>query len=160
MVSTDVIVSRNIFDPERGEGRSREVADGSRSYQRVKSMVLLGTAILGNNRFAILQDSPAMRASPATAGQSPEIMRVKLGDTIEGFQLSEITDKRVVFTKGPSRVEVLLDYFRKVETVEAKPVPQPPAQAGAPPRPVVPRAVPSLPRRDRLPAAPSPTPGP
>jgi hypothetical protein len=159
LVSTDAIVSRNIFDPERGEGRSREVADSSRSYQRVKSMILLGTAILGKNRVAILQDSPAMRASPAAAGQSSDIMRVKLGDTIEGFQLSEIADNRVVFTKGPSRVEVLLDYFRKVETVEPKPAPQPPPQAGAP-RPVVPRVVPSLPRRERLPAAPNLSPEP
>jgi hypothetical protein len=149
-VSTDIIISKNIFDPERGEGRSREAADNSRSSQRVRSMVLLGTAILGNDRVAILQDAPAARGGAATTAQPSEIMRVKLGDTVEGFRLSEIGDKRVVFTKGGSRVEVMLDFFRKVETVEPKPPPQTPAQV-TPPRPVVPRVVPNLPRR---PAAP------
>jgi len=154
---TETIVSRNVFDPERGEGRSTEVADNSRAYQRVRNMVLLGTAILGSNRVAILQDAPAMRTGPATAGSSAEIMRVKLGDTVEGFRLSEIADKRVVFTKGPSRVEVMLDYFRKVESPPPQPAVQPPVQAGAP-RPVVPRVVPNIPRRDRLPQAPNPAP--
>jgi hypothetical protein len=153
-VSTDVIVSKNIFDPERGEGRSREVADNSRSYQRLKSMVLLGTAILGDHRFAILQDPPAARVAGAPA-QSSEIMRVKLGDTVEGFRLAEIGDKRVVFTKGASRVEVMLDFFRKMETAEAKPPPQTPTQA-TPPRPVVPRVVPNVPRR--VPSAPETSP--
>ncbi|MGH7823869.1 MAG: hypothetical protein ACREQ7_01645 [Candidatus Binatia bacterium] len=156
-VSTETIVSRNIFDPQRGEGSSTEVADSSRGYQRISSMVLLGTAIFGTNRVAILQDSPAMRGSPATAGQPAELMRVKLGDTVEGFRLSEIADKRVVFTKGASRIEVNLDYFRKVETVEAKPRPPVRGQVGAP-RPVVPRVVPNLPRRQRRPAAPNPSP--
>jgi hypothetical protein len=155
-LSTDVIVSKNIFDPERGEGRSREVADNSRSYQRLKGMVLLGTAILGDNRFAILQDAPAGRGS-ATPVHSSEIMRVKVGDTVDGFRLAEIGDKRVVFTKGGSRVEVLLDFFRRIETAEAKPPPQAPAQA-TPPRPVAPRAVPNLPRR--VPSAPETSPEP
>ncbi|HWO41864.1 MAG TPA: hypothetical protein VNO43_08690 [Candidatus Eisenbacteria bacterium] len=155
---TETIVSRNVFDPERGEGRTTEVADNSRSYQRVRNMVLLGTAILGSNRVAILQDSSTPRTGPTGAGSSPEVMRVKLGDTIEGFRLSEIADRRVVFTKGPSRVEVLLDYFRKVEApAPPAPSPQAPAQAVGP-RPVVPRVVPPVPRRDRLPQGANPAP--
>jgi hypothetical protein len=90
-------------------------------------------------------------------------MRIKLGDTVDGFRLSEIADKRVVFTRGASRVEVMLDFFRKVESVEPKPaLPTPgtkaaPGQVGAP-RPGVPRVVPNLPRRERLPAPPNPGP--
>jgi hypothetical protein len=164
-VGPETIVARNIFDPERGEGRSREVQDSSRAVQRVRSMVLLGTAILGNNRVAVLQDAPASRAAPGPSPQSGEIMRMKIGDSIEGFRLSEILDKKVVFTRGASRVEVGLDYFRKVEPPQpaaapapgAPPpagVPQPPGQVG-PQKPVVPRVVPNLPRRDK-PAPPTP----
>jgi hypothetical protein len=74
-------------------------------------MVLMGTAILGNNRFAILQEGGSPGAV-AAAGRSLAPMRIKLGDTVEGFKLSEVSEKRVVFAKGTSTVEVPLDYFR------------------------------------------------
>lgn len=165
LVSTETIVSRNIFDPERGEGRSRQAEESSQAVQRVRNMILLGTAILGNNRVAILQDSPAMRAGAGRPGQTSEPMRVKLGDTVEGFRLSEIADKRVVFTRGASRVEVMLDFFRKAESIEPTPAPPAPGTKAAPgqvvaPRPGVPRVVPNLPRRDRLPTPPNPGPEP
>lgn len=169
VISTELIVSRNLFDPERGAGLTREVEANSQSFQRIKSMVLLGTAILGNNRFAILQDG-AM--PPATKGQSAAMpMRIKLGDTVEGFKLSEISEKRVVFTKGNATVDVGLDYFRKGEIAQPRapangPTPASgqagtprvatPAQTSPPVQPV-PRVVPALPRRERLvPPGPSP----
>jgi hypothetical protein len=183
LVGTETIVSKNLFDPERGESRSREVETNSRSFQRVRGLVLLGTAILGNNRYAVVRDG-APTAVPgvpgqSAAGQTPNLMRLKLGDNLEGFRLAEIGDKRVVFTKGPARVEVLLDYFRKPEPQPGRPTP--PVQAGAQPPPVVPRrpvpgaenapqpqvaqptpvprqvplvprVLPNLPRRERIPA--------
>ena len=39
----------------------------------------------------------------------------KIGDTFEGFSLSQIQDNNVVFTNGAARVELALDYFRKAE---------------------------------------------
>ena len=168
---TDSIINQNLFDPERGASRSRDAEASSRAFQRVQGMVLLGTAILGEVRYAVLRDqvqggNPGQAAT--AAGQT--IMRLRLGDDIEGFKLSDIGDKRVVFTKGPSRVEVLLDYFRKDAPVPAA-VPSPaPGQPGVRrqvlPRPganaangagqatnpggPTPRVVPNLPRR-RLP---------
>ncbi|HVH90506.1 MAG TPA: hypothetical protein VM783_03875, partial [Candidatus Acidoferrum sp.] len=56
IIGTETIISKNIFDPERGAGFTREAEANSQAFQRIRSMVLLGTAILGNNRFAILQD--------------------------------------------------------------------------------------------------------
>jgi hypothetical protein len=99
--------------------------------------------------------SPARSAGP---------LRFKLGDAFEGFRLSEIRDKNVVFTKGASRVELALDYFRKVEpTVVARaPISQPALSGTAsatgqarPGAPLAPRVVPQLPRRERLPAPPA-----
>jgi hypothetical protein len=166
MVGTETIVSKNIFDPERGAGFTREAEANSQAFQRIRSMVLLGTAILGNNRFAIMQDaatSPGVPGAPGTPGQSSATMRIKLGDTVEGFKLSEVSEKRVVFARGASTVEVPLDYFRKTDGAQPRrPVA---AQTGAvgpapPPRVItpgltnvpgqrVPRAIPALPRRDR-----------
>ena len=50
-------------------------------------------------------------------------MRLKLGDDLEGYRLAEIADKKVVFTKDAARVEVLLDYFRKVDVAAPRAAP-------------------------------------
>jgi len=165
IIGTETIVGKNIFDPERGAGYTREAEANSQAFQRIRSMVLLGTAILGNNRFAILQDG-GTSGVPGIPGQSVVPMRIKLGDTVEGFRLSEVSEKRVVFAKGAATVEVPLDYFRKTDLAQPRGsvATQPsPAGQGAAPRvtPVqpnvpgqrVPRAIPALPRRDREPAA-------
>jgi hypothetical protein len=162
LVSTDVIVTKNLFDPERGASRTKEAEADSRSLQRIRSFVLLGTAILGSNRYAILQEGGGSGAI-MPPGRAPAPARYKVGDVVEGFQLSEIRDKNVVFSKGASKVELALDYFRKIETPAPvrPPTPQPgvnvpvPGQP-APATPLVPRLLPQLPRRERLPAPPNP----
>jgi len=167
-IGTEAIVSKNLFDPERGAGASRDAEENSRAVQRVRGMILVGTVIIGNNRVAILQDS----ASPAPGqpiagqrlpgqpipgqrppGQAMSTLRLKVGDNVEGFRLTEIADQRVVFARDATRVEVLLDYFRKVDNVAPRPAATP-GQIQAPPtgNPVpVPRVLPNLPRRGRIP---------
>jgi len=166
-VGTETIINKNIFDPERGAGLTREAEANSQAFQRIRSMVLLGTAILGNNRFAILQDG-AVSPGAAASGQSNTLMRIKLGDTVEGFKLSEISEKRIVFARGTAKVEVPLDYFRKIDGTQPRTSTlaqtSPPGQAPAPgtvaPRVVTPgqpnvpgQRVPRPPRRDREAAA-------
>jgi hypothetical protein len=156
-VNTDVIVSKNLFDPERGAGATREAEENSRSSQRVRNLILLGTVIIGNDRTAVVQDSaPAPAQGAAVQAAAP--MRLKLGDDFEGYKLAEIADRRIVFTKDTGRVEVLLDYFRKVEVSTPRPVPQgqivPPAPQAAP----SPRVIPNLPRRGRVPVPGNPAP--
>jgi hypothetical protein len=120
-------------------------------------MILVGTIIIGNNRTAILQDSTNPSMGGAVAGQPAGPMRLKLGDNVEGFSLSEIADKKVVFTRDSARVEVLLDYFRKAEVAQSRALP--PGQASAPGAATpVPRVVPNLPRRARIPTPGNPTP--
>ena len=112
-------------------------------------MVLLGTVIIGNDRFAVLQDATHPSAGAGAPGQRQNTppMRLKIGDSVEGFQLAEIADRKVVFTKDASRVEVMLDYFRKVEVAQPKPVS--PGQVRVPGA-VTPQVVPNLPRRPRI----------
>ena len=159
-IGTEAIISKNLFDPERGAGASREAEENSRAVQRVRSIVLVGTVIIGNNRVAILQDGtnpvpgqPIPGQRPP--GQGPSMMRLKVGDSLEGFRLTEIAEQRVVFARDATRVEVLLDFFRKVDNVPPRPVTAP-GQVQAPPvgvpTPVpVPRVLPNLPRRGRIP---------
>lgn len=137
VANTRNIVEKNLFDPERGATRTKdkEAEASAAAMQRIRSMVLLGTAILGNSRYAIIQEpsEPRAPAKPGVSGQT----RLKIGDMKEGFKLSEIRDKSVVFTKGASRVEVALDFFRPGGE------PPPPTKAPPPPRqPVGPRIPP------------------
>jgi hypothetical protein len=167
IVGTETIISRNIFDPERGAGFTREAEANSQAFQRIRSMVLMGTAIIGSNRFAILQDAATSAGAPGNPGAPAAPMRIKLGDTVEGFRLSEVSEKRVVFARGSATVEVPLDYFRKIDTIQPRrPAAAPTGAAGKAPAPTivtpgqtnvpgqrVPRAIPALPRRDRDSAA-------
>ncbi len=147
MASTDAIVSRNLFDPERGAGATRDAEETSRAFQRIRNMILIGTVITGDNRTAILQDGSGPSMGPAVPAQPAPTMRLKLGDNVEGYRLAEIADKKVVFTKDAARLEVVLDYFRKVEV--AAPRPSPPQGQIVPPGAVAPgpRVIPNLPRR-------------
>jgi len=148
LASTKNIIEKNLFDPERGASRAEQAEASSVAMQRVGSMVLLGTAILGSSSYAILQGPSDPRPSPPGAkGGAATSLRLKLGDLVEGFKLSEIHEKKVIFTKGSSKVEVALDFFRKVEQTKQGP------PAPIPPRPGV---APSIPRRQNLPAPPVP----
>lgn len=157
MANTRAIVEKNLFDPERGAvKKSDAVAKADdQSLQRIKSMVLLGTAILGSSRYAIVQDpgttgttAPGGRPQPAKAppagGSQPATgqTRLKLGDTVEGFKLAEIRERSVLFTKGANRVEVSIDFFRPAEE---------PPRTAAPGAPVQQR--PGLAPRVRVPPA-------
>ena len=135
LASTKNIIEKNLFDPERGAGRTQEAEASTVAMQRIRSMVLLGTAILGSSRYAILQQPSDPRSSPSgpSTGQQGSL-RFKLGDAVEGFKLSEIHDKKVVFTKGASRVEVSLDFFRKVDPSRQSPAGTVPAKPGVAPR--------------------------
>ena len=161
LAASEFIISKNLFDPERGATQTKEAEANSRAMQRLKGLVLLGTAIIGESRYAIVQESNTQAGGRPAQGQSSATMRFKMGDTFEGFSLSQIQDKNIVFTNGAARIELALDYFRKVEAsapaVPSAPRPQVAAAPipGAPPGAVAPRVVPQLPRRERLPAPPS-----
>lgn len=161
LAATDIVISKNVFDPECGMGQTKEKEANNLALQKIKSLILVGTMILGESRYAVIQDSGAQAAGRPAQGQSGQTMRFKMGDTFEGFSLSQIQDRNVVFTSGASRVELALDYFRKVEAsapaVASAPRPQVTAapRPGASPGAVAPRVIPQLPRRERLPAPPT-----
>ncbi len=174
IAGTDVIIAKNLFDPERGASKTKETEADARAAQRIRGLVLLGTAILGPNRYAIVQEAE-VTSRPAAAAQAatPAPRRMKVGDSFDGFNLAEITEKNVVFAKGAMRVEVPVDYFRKPPVLAAPAPPQSgqsrppgavtpgavpgqiaPGAAAVQPAPGAPRVIPNLPRRPRLPSSP------
>jgi hypothetical protein len=157
IVGTEIIVSKNVFDPERGASKSKEAEAETGAMQRIRSMVLLGTAILGPNRYAIVQESDGSPGVP-TQGRLQTARRLRLGDMVEGFNLTEIGEKKIVFVKGGARVELPVDFFRKVDIASPPSIP-PAAQIGVPGAPVAPARPgppvdPNIARRPRLPTPP------
>ena len=63
-----------------------------------KDFVLLGTFIAGTWRYAIVQVP------------SGELQRLAIGDTVDGFKLTEIDTQGVVFTRDSSMLELVLDF--------------------------------------------------
>ena len=161
IVGTEIIVSKNVFDPERGASKSKEAEAETLAMQRIRSMVLLGTAILGPNRYAIVQESDGSPPGVPTQGRLQTARRLRLGDMVEGFNLTEIGEKKIVFVKGGARVELPVDFFRKVDIgspsgIPPAPqigVPGAPGAAAAPARPNPP-VDPNIARRPRLPTPP------
>ncbi len=151
-VSTKRIIEKNLFDPERGTGQAQGTQASSTAMQQVQKMILLGTAILGSNRYALFEEGSAggRSAKARTKKGQKNILRLKLGDTVEDFRLSEIHEKKVVFTKGALKVEIALDFFRKAGNGNKQSVTSRPTRAKSR-RAVSPR--PRTPRR----AAPTPT---
>ncbi len=126
-VRTKNILSKNLFDPERGTGKTEAtpVLSDDEATKRIRGMVLLGTAILGNSRIAILRQPPG----PRRAGKKSRIgsptghlstIRLKLGDKLEGYNLLEINEKMVIFTRGSSKVEISIDFLRKDKVIKKK----------------------------------------
>lgn len=143
LASTKNIVANNLFDPERGTGSAPAEAS-SAATQRIQRMILVGTVILGTSRYAILQD-PSDPGPGLAKGQSRHL-RLKLGDTVDGFRLSEIHEKKVVFTSGASKLDVSLDFLRKPDEAAVK---------AATPVPAGPRPAPRVPPRSPAGQAPA-----
>jgi len=174
MLGTDAIIAKNLFDPERGAGVAKATEADTRAVQRIRNMVLLGTAILDSTRYAVVQDGDGVARATGTAQPPgpPMVRRIKVGDSIEGFNLTEVGERAVVFVRGPTRVELSIDYLRKVPVAAAPapsqpgpsrspnpatpaPAPNQPDPAAAPDQPApgsTPGVIPNLPRRPRLPA--------
>jgi len=149
-MNTKSIIDNDLFDPDRGTGRNKETETVSLAVQKIRSMALLGTMIIGESRYAMLQKGSDPRLPSPASKNGNSILRLKLGDTIEGFQLSEIQDRSVVFSKGPTQVDISIDYFKKIQdtrrptATSAAPVfSRPPTEVKADGQPLAPR----LPRR-------------
>lgn len=143
-MNTKNIVDNDLFDPERGTHKGKENEAVSLAKQKIQGMVLMGTVIIGDSRYAIFQDGSGPTLLNPGSKTGGTVLRLKLGDTVEGFKLSRIEDNKVAFTNGSTNVEIALDFFRKIDG-EAVQAPRAVAQSRSP-----------SPRRERPPLPPRP----
>ncbi|MFQ5851407.1 MAG: hypothetical protein ACE5JU_12560 [Candidatus Binatia bacterium] len=125
-LATEFVVEKNLFDPQRATRKIENTPSPLEEIGKIKDAILLGTLVAGTDRYAVLEipagDGLRARGSKRLRGAKrrtkAEVRRLTLGDTMEGFELAEIHEQKVVFKKGTSAVEVLLDFSRKVEEVK------------------------------------------
>ncbi len=112
--NTKIIVERNLFDVRRGSGGSGKSGTGPKNGSAIEGLVLLGTIVTDGEQFAIIKVPPATAAGGRRRGASAGVTmkRLALGDTVWGFELTEIQAERVFFKKGSSEVELALDFTR------------------------------------------------
>lgn len=120
MASTQNIIDKSLFDPGRGAGRIDAVELADTNSRLAGNMALIGTFITGSERYAIIQ-------LPPNQGRTKEQERFKIDDMVEGFRLSDIQEKKVVLSRGSSKIELMLDSF--IKTGEAGQRPSNPATA-------------------------------
>jgi hypothetical protein len=111
--STETITERNLFalngETDPNKDKTREDEELVIASQNIRRMVLVGTAILGEQRYAFLRPPADFQGNSAAR---TEQFRLTMGDIIEGFSLAEIGERRVVFTRGTSKVELAMDFSR------------------------------------------------
>ena len=112
--NTKIIVERNLFDVRRGSGGSGKSGTDPKNGSAIEGLVLLGTIVTDGKQFAIVKVPPAKAAGGRGRGASVGVTmkRLALGDTVWGFELTEIQAERVFFKKGSSEVELTLDFTR------------------------------------------------
>jgi hypothetical protein len=138
------IIDNDLFDPERGTDKNKENEAVALARQKIQGMILIGTLIIGESRYALLQDTSDSPSANPSSKANGSVLRLTLGDTIEDFQLSQIEDRKVAFSNGTTNVVVALDFFRKVDGISG---------VVGPPEAIF-QSSPPAPRRDRLPSPP------
>jgi len=106
MASTRNIIDKSLFDPGRGASRIEAVEVVDANSQIAGNMALIGTFITSRDRYAIIQ-------LPPSQGRTAEQKRFKIDDMVEGFRLSDIQAKKVVLSRGSSKIDLMLDSFIK-----------------------------------------------
>lgn len=129
-VGIRTIVGRDLFDPDRGakveEPEEPEPVE-EEPEPSIDGLLLLGTVIAGADRYAIMQVPPERSAVPTNvrrvrrrpvrqpvAQTAAEVRRVRVGDSLRGYQVKDIEEQRVVLARGESQTEVTIDYTREV----------------------------------------------
>lgn len=129
-VSTITIIARNLFDPDRGAKAEKSPAPTKveeEPEQSIDGLLLLGTVIAGSERYAIMQVPPDLGLRPgnrprtkriparrSTASASGELRRVRVGDSLRGYQVKDIEEQKVILARGESQTELTIDYTREI----------------------------------------------
>lgn len=123
----NVIVAKHLFNPSRTEGGSAAAA--TPAAPPPPKPTLLGVVVDGGTSRAYLEDASTKR-----------VFGYKVGDTVSGGRLDQITDDKVVIVRPDGAIDVLLRDPSKPKPPAAPAAgqpgsPQPGAHVGSPPVP-------------------------
>ncbi|MFO0753444.1 MAG: hypothetical protein U0411_08990 [Thermodesulfovibrionales bacterium] len=121
-----VIAEQNLFHPER----RIPVEKKEEKLLPKPEFSLYGTLVTGAVSLAYMEDRKSPRSTP---GRGKRQTALKIGDSLSGYTVQEITPERVVMVRGEDRVEVKVvspdNKKDRTEAGAAAPAPVP-SQAG------------------------------
>jgi len=150
-----LLAEKNLFHPER-------IVPPLKKEDAVPKpeFVLYGTLIVDNVRIAYLSDKKAPRSTP---GRGTRQTGLKLGETMSGYTLKEVSPNGAVMVRGDDRIDlkVISPESRKEKRAEdAGIMPGSPAPGVQPAMPTPAMSSPAVPRAAQpSPMSPSPTAG-
>jgi hypothetical protein len=101
---TDIIIEKNLFSPDRKKWVSAPASDKKSAdklaKKEINDLMLMGTAIRGNERYAVLH----AKKDTSAAGLKPWMK----GDYVQGYLLKEIEEKMVVLQDEAENKEYIL----------------------------------------------------
>ena len=100
----DIIIEKNIFSPERkkwvSEPASNKQASDKQAKKEINELMLLGTVIGGESRYAVLR----IKKDEGKGIFKPYMK----GDYIQGYQVKEIDEKKVILQDDAENAEYVL----------------------------------------------------
>ncbi|MBU3948218.1 MAG: hypothetical protein KJ826_08365 [Proteobacteria bacterium] len=101
-----VIAEQNLFNPSR----SIVLAEETASVQSLPQIILYGTLITDDFSIAYLEDKQDIRSTP---GRGKRQMRMKKGDKLRDYVISEVEADYIVLLKGEERIVVSINDMKK-----------------------------------------------
>ena len=98
----DVILKKNLFDPERRESKPSEGPLDIKKDHRGEKHVLFGIMIRGDEKSALVLDKSLQRGEKRTRW-------VKTGESLGTSTVTEILNDRVIITENSQNSEILLN---------------------------------------------------
>jgi hypothetical protein len=138
-----VIAEQNLFHPERKI--PVDTKDAAAPLPKPE-FVLYGTLLTDDLQIAYMEDRKAPQNSPARGKKQ---IPVRLGESLSGFTLKEISTDKVVMVRGDEKLDVLLNDATVAKDRNHLGTLQPTREAGAAPR----HAQPPMPQAAQHPPA-------
>jgi len=137
-----VISKKNLFRPDRKEWIQEKPGGNGNTRIDTSKLSLFGTIIVGNQKSAIIHDKEAEKATGRKSPEEEPAAKKKevyaLGDSIGGYVISAIEEKKVVLDYYGEKVTLNLHEGKELAKGDFTPIETAPPPQPAPPRPAKP----------------------
>ncbi len=118
----ETIVSKDLFDPERGAGGDEGGGEALLKSEIEKKFVLYGTMVAGASKVAFLKEASSRAKTIKGRSRSDDIRKVREGERIAGWLVASITGDSVKLVSSGEEVWLRTFESQKSERRADRPV--------------------------------------